>query len=359
MSGVLLVPDLALERWPSMDRYAGELARRIPELDVAAEARTLGGPRYLARYLRYPRALRRYRPKLVHVADHSYAHCLSAFPGVPSVVTIHDLYPVHVLAERGRTPRSAARDLLLRWVLGWARRASRWIAVSHFTASEAMRLLALPADKVRVAANGVAEAFFVRPPDAAIEARRHRWLGNQVGRLVVLHVGNCSPRKNVEAAIDALALLRRRGLDAWLVQVGGRFGPSHITAMERAGFAAFVVQEPTVDEATLIASYYAANALLLPSSYEGFGLPALEALAAGLPVVTTGAGGLAEAVGDAALVIEGAQPAALADALALALTDAPTRARLAAAGLVQARRHTWDATAQHVRRVYDELLPTP
>ncbi|OGT93968.1 MAG: hypothetical protein A2083_05715 [Gemmatimonadetes bacterium GWC2_71_9] len=359
MNRVLLVPDLALERWPSMDRYAAELARRLPDVEVPAEAATLRGARYLARYVRYPHALERYRPALVHVADHSYAHCLRAFPGTPSVVTIHDLYPLSVIGRRQRGPRALVRDMLLTWVVTWVRRASRWIAVSEFTAREAVALLGLPRERISVIGNGVDEAFFQRPADAALTARRHLWLGPiprsaPEVRRVILHVGNCEPRKNVEAAILALGLLRRRGADAVLVQIGGRFTHAHHAAIDAAGVEGFVRQEPQVDEAALVAAYYAADALVLPSTYEGFGLPALEAQAAGLPVVTSGAGGLAEAAGDASVTVEGANPPALADALALVLTDPALRAGLIERGSRRAHSHTWDAAAAKVRAAYDE-----
>lgn len=358
MNRVLLVPDLALERWPSMDRYAAELARRLPEVEVPREAATLRGPRYLARYAGYPRALRRYQPSLVHVADHSYAHCLRAFPGVPSIVTIHDLYPLSVIGRQESGPSALLRDALLWWVLTWVRRASHWIAGSEFTAREAVALLGLPSDRVHVAGYGVDEAFFKQPSDEAIAARRRHWLGATPhaddARRVILHVGNCEPRKNVEAAILALGLLRKRGADAFLVQIGGRFTPAHHAAIDAAGVEGFVRQEPQVDEAALVAAYYAADALVLPSTYEGFGLPALEAQAAGLPVVTSGAGGLAEAAGDASVTVEGANPPALADALALVLTDPALRAGLIERGRRRAHSHTWDAAAAKVRAAYDE-----
>jgi glycosyltransferase involved in cell wall biosynthesis len=356
---ILLVPDLRLEAWHSMDRYAAELARRLPEIAVAEEARTLGGPRYYARYVRYPRALRRYQPELVHIADHSYAHCLKSFPGAKSVVTVHDLYPVAVLEARQKSVRAAVRDRLLRWVLDWAHRASRWIAGSAFAAAECRRLLGVPEGQMKVIPYGVAEAFFRRPTEVAIAARRQAWLSaarSRSNRHVILHVGTCAPRKNVEAATAALGVLRRRGVDACLVQIGGEFKGGHRAAMAAAGVEDVVVQERMVDEASLLSAYYAADVLVMPSTYEGFGLPVLEALAAGLPVVTSGAGGLREAGGDAAVVADGANPPALADALELVLLDTEVRSSLRERGIAHARTHTWERTAELTRVLYREAL---
>ncbi len=368
---VLLVPDLALEHWPSMDRYARELAGRIAGITVPAEAAALRGSRYLARYVRYPRQLRRYRPALVHVADHSYAHCLASFPGVPSVVTIHDLEPLRSLAAAATTPRALVRNMLLRQVVRWIGRADRWIAVSRFTATEALALLALPVDRVTIVHSGVEPAFFRLPKAGAAEGLRCAWaervgasaLGPQAGPVsgpeprFVLHVGSCVPRKNVATAITALGRLRRDGLDAVLVQIGGEFGAPHEAAIRDAGVAGAVIQYPSVPEATLRLAYHAADVLAMPSTYEGYGLPALEAMAAGLPVVTSGAGGLAEAVGKAALIVRPCTPDALARALATVLRDATVARRLAERGRAHAATRTWERTAEAVSRVYGELLP--
>ena len=358
MSAVL-VRDLALERWPSMNRYADALAARLPGVTVPEEWRTLGGPRYVTRYWRYPRRLRRYRGDLVHVLDHSYAHCLSAFPGMRSVVTVHDLHPLRVLAEDDRRLRALVRDPLLRWSLGWVKRADRVIVSTGFTTHEVEQYLGVPAERIRRIAYGVDEAFFARPPDAAIAATRTRWRaalgrGGDAGR-VVLHVGSCIPRKNVEAAIGAVGLLRERGLDAVLVQIGGAWEQPHRRAMAEAGVAAHVLQERALADAELVVAYYAADALVIPSTFEGFGMPAIEAMAASLPVVTSGAGGLREAVGDAGIAVLATSAVAIADGLHRVLTDPASAAELRARGLVRARSFRWDDIAKQTRAVHDEL----
>ncbi|OGU00494.1 MAG: hypothetical protein A2085_05280 [Gemmatimonadetes bacterium GWC2_71_10] len=355
---VLLVPDLAVERWPSMDRYASALAQRLP-VAVPEAHRTVDGLRYLARYVRYPRALRREpRPALVHLADHSYAHCLAAFPGVPSVVTVHDLHPVHLL-QLGGSLRALPRNTMLRRTLRWLPRADRLVAVSRFVADEVVRLIGLPEERIAVAPNGVDDAFFGAPHPAVVTERRQGWLSASgvSGRArVLLHVGSCVARKRIDLAIATLAELRRQGMEAVFVQIGGVFTAEHRAVIAQHGVTSLVVQEPRVTEAALVTAYYAADALLMPSSYEGFGLPVLEALAAGRPVVTSGAGGMREAGGDAAVVLSSDDPARYAEALAaLLLEEGSAREARRQRGIAHARRHTWDATAQKIRAVYGEL----
>ena len=205
---------------------------------------------------------------------------------------------------------------------------------------------------------GFNEALLTRPPEERLRRRRAEWLrgaGRETppGRFVVLHVGLCVPRKELPRALAAVALMRERGVDALLVQIGGRFDVDQRRRIAALGLEPYVVQEPEVTEDALVAAYHAADVLLLPSSYEGFGLAALEAMASGLPVVTTGAGGLREVVGDAALVVPSGDPAELADALARVATDPSCRANLAARGLAGAHGRSWAATARGVTAVYE------
>ena len=355
----LLVRDLALERWPSMDRYADALAARIPQARVPDEWR-MTGERFTTRYWSYPRALRRYRADLVHVLDHSYGHCLRAFPGLPSVVTVHDLLPLRVLAEDQRGPRGLVRDALLRWVLRWVERADRIIVSTQFTAREVEHYLRRPADGVRVIPYGVDAHFFTRPPEGQCAARRQGWLDavpHGAQPVVLLHVGSCHPRKNLEAAIGALGILRTQGVDAVLVQIGGEWAEPHRAAMRAAQVESSVLQESGAAEDHLVAAYCAADVLVMPSSFEGFGLPAVEAMAAGLPVVTSGAGGLREVVGDAGIVTGAVDAASLAEAIGRLLSSPGLRQDLVTRGKARAAELTWDRAAQATLAVYRELVP--
>jgi len=270
--------------------------------------------------------------------------------GTRTVLTIHDL-------SFARLPETASPRLaayLNQVVPRSVRRADRVIAVSEATRQDVIALYGAPPEKVTVIHNGVDARFHPVTDMGARQALRARYrLGDAP---YILAVGAVHPRKNYVRLVEAFHRLNRP--DVRLVIAGGRGNPrgplfARIAALgltDSIRFAGFV------GDADLPTLYSAAHVLAFPSIYEGFGLPALEAMACGTPVVASNTSSLPEIVGDSGLLVDPADVDALAGALARALDDAALRAELIEKGLHRARRFTWAEAARQVRAVYGEWV---
>jgi len=365
LRSVLVVPDLPLENWPSMDRYAVGLIRGLDALDrdyVVANALRNGhgrpGPvgqarRYWERLVGYPASFKQARPDVVHVLDHTYAHVLAPRAGSRNVVTIHDLWPLRRLPQAG-TLRQRALDLLTRRMIDGIRRADVVTCDSGFSAREAQLLLGLPASRVRVVHLGVEETFFQAPDGARVTQFRRDVFGDV--RPALLHVSSCDPRKNIDGVLRIVAAIRHAAPHARLLQVGGRFTEEHRALVQSLGLADAVVQRARISDDELRLAYRSADVLLLPSLYEGFGFPVLEAQAAGLPVVCSDRGSLPEVAGDGALVVDPDRIDDWAAAVLECVENPGARERLVEAGTLNARRFTWERTASQIAATYEELL---
>jgi glycosyltransferase involved in cell wall biosynthesis len=264
-----------------------------------------------------PRLLRRVRPALAH-----FQYALPLRCSVPAVVTVHDLS-----FERDGAAMGLLDRLTFRWAVPRAvRRARRVLTVSERTRRDLVELYAAPAERIVVAPNGVDPAF--TPGD-----------GQHDG--YVLFVGAIQARKDPLAAFEAAAAA---GLP--LVVVGPAKERSLARELERRG--ATVHGYVSTDD--LAGLYRGAAALVLPSRYEGFGLPVLEAMACGTPVVATPDRALREVAGDAALF---AEPHELGEAIRRAVAE---RERLSAAGIARAKRFSWAETARRTADAYREAL---
>jgi glycosyltransferase involved in cell wall biosynthesis len=264
----------------------------------------------------------------------------------PSVVSFMDLSFL-------RFPRAfnrANRLYLTTMARGAVRRADHLIAISEHTRQDLIRLLGARPEQVTVTHCGVDPSF--RPLDpAAVAAYRER-MG--LPERFILYVGTLEPRKNVPRLLEAYARLRREGDAPPLVLAGAR-GWRHAAIdarLERLGLGDQVRFLGYVPAGDLPLCYNAAAVFVYPSLYEGFGLPPLESLACGTPVVTSNSSSLPEAVGDAALVVDPRDVAGLAGALRAALDDDALRERLRAAGFVQAARFTWRRMAEQTLAIY-------
>lgn len=271
-----------------------------------------------------------------------------AAPG-RGVVTIHDLA---FLAHPEALGAARRRYLTLLTALS-ARRAARIIAVSAFTRDEIVRRLRVPAGKIAVVHNAVDPAFAPLP---AAEVAAFR-AAQRLPARTILCVGTLEPRKNLTGLLDAFALLAPQ-TDAELIVVGGQgwlydAAIARVAALGLTGRVRFTGFVPDDD---LPRWYNAATVFVYPSVYEGFGLPPLEALACGAPTVTSAGTAMVEIVGDAALLTDPRDPAALAAALARLLDDDALRATLRERGPRQAAPFTWAHAAAATRAVYDDVL---
>jgi glycosyltransferase involved in cell wall biosynthesis len=269
-----------------------------------------------------------------------------------SLLTVHDLSFM-------TTPDCAEpslRDFLSRVVPRSVARADHVLADSESTRRDLMRLLGVPAEKTTVVYPGV-EARFQPEQDPAValtHLRQRYGLGDWP---FVLGVGTLEPRKNWTGLIRAWTRLRQAsGLPHRLVIAGGRgwLVEGIFEAAQASPYRADIVFTGFVADADLPALYAAADVFAFPSRYEGFGIPVLEAMACGAPVVCADNSSLPEAAGDAAVLVATEDDEALATALQSLIEDPALRQGLIAAGLAQARRFTWEAAAATLWRAYEQ-----
>jgi glycosyltransferase involved in cell wall biosynthesis len=253
---------------------------------------------------------------------------------VPYVFTLHDLIHLHVPAES-----SASKRLYYdRVVKPAVRRAHRVLSVSEFSKKELIAWAGVAPEKVVVVGNGVSDGFHPRGPRFQLE------------RPYLLYVGNRRPHKNVPALLAAfaasgcareIALLlsgeRDRETAAWIRAAG--------LTDAQVRFAG------AIDESRLPDFFRGALGVMVPSLYEGFGLPALEAMACGAPVLAADSSALPEVVGDAALLVDPKNKEALAEGIRRLVEDSSLRESLAGRGPQRAARFDWDKSAGRVLEV--------
>ncbi|MFZ4849816.1 MAG: glycosyltransferase family 4 protein [Caldilinea sp.] len=284
------------------------------------------------------------RPRLYHATEH-----LLPYLRTPAVLTVHDLiferYPEH------HTRRNV-------WFLKvgmrlFTRAAAAIVAVSQHTRRDLIALYKTPPDKIWVIHEGIDPLF---QPASAVEVARVR-AHYRLESPYLLMVGTLEPRKNHRTALHALAQLRAQGAPHQLVIAGGKgwlFEPIR-QQVDELGLADAVVFTGYVPAADLPALYTAAECLLLPSLYEGFGFPALEAMACATPVICSNAGSLPEIVGAAALQVSPLESAELAGAIRQVVSQPELSAQLRRLGREQAAAFSWERCAAQTAALYRQL----
>jgi len=264
------------------------------------------------------------------------------------VITVHDLtflyYPQFLTAESARYYGQIDRAV---------RQADHILADSHATRRDLMERLGVPPEKVTVV------HLAADPRCRPLAPARVRAVADRYGlpEPFLLFVGTLEPRKNVPTLLEAIHRLRRAGLEVPLVLVGRRgwLYDEVFARLQALGLEGQVRFLEGVTDEELVGLYNAARCLVLPSFYEGFGLPALEAMACGTPVIVSDRASLPEVVGEAGLLVDPTSPEALAEAIGRVWEDEALRQRMRRQGLAQAARFSWERVVRETLAVYEAV----
>ena len=319
-----------------MDKYSQELARRLP-------VRTIESRRYLSFWQVLRLAFIIWRVKgIIHLPNQHFAR-YALFRRRPFIVTVHDIARFRFSYDR----ETLIERLMLKIDVLGIKRAADIIATSQHTRDDLIQYLGIPGERITVIYNG-SDCRVFKPLNGEGESLDGRY---------ILYVGSERPRKNLGRLFEAFAELKPEFNGLKLVKVGpvGRSRTYRQDTMQKLNCLAIkddVVFVDYVEENDLASYYVSAELLAYPSFYEGFGLPPLEAMCSGCPVVTSNTSSLPEVVGEAGIMVSPDDTGGWVEAMRRVLTDNELRDEMVRKGLEQSRKFSWDRTAQQTLEVY-------
>ena len=322
-----------------LDKYSQELAERLGVKQIAT-----------SRYLSFSEGYRlakviRDEPDIVHLPNHHFAR-FAYFRKNPYIVTVHDLVRFYFPFD----PEKLAERIFLKLDIRGIKRAGHLIATSQNTKNDLIEYMKIPQNKITVIYNGIDRSIF-KPYDVRLRL---------LDKPYILYVGSERPRKNLGRLFEAFAILKKEFPDFKLLKIGpvGRHEKYRRNAekeLKRLGITRDVAFIDYVSEQDLVSYYCSAELLAYPSLYEGFGLPPLEAMSCGCPVVTSNISSLPEVVGEAGIMVDPRDITSLAEAMRRVLTDSKLRDGMVGKGLEQAKKFSWEKAAEQTREVYDKV----
>lgn len=357
--------------YPSMDVYADGLAiglrQAFPSWQVdeieprellnahitSRPARALNGvQRYADRFVAYPLRTLLHQADIIHVMSDHYFH-VARFPRLKSqkvVATCHDLiyyrFPQNIrqFASFLRISR-AAQEFCMRSL----RACDHVITLSQDNVNDLEKILGVKRENMTVIHNAVPAHF--HPGSPADRAAAREKLGLPAGKFCMMHVGTVEPRKNVDTILKALVTLKNENVV--FVKAGIEFTPAQqafITEHQLAGAIRHLGKVPNVEMAAV---YHASDALIFPSLYEGFPFPVGEAMASGIPVITSTASSLPEVAGGAALLVDPLDASKISASISELMNKPNRRADLVRRGFERVKDLTWVENARQVAAVYE------
>ncbi len=311
--------------------------------------------KYYETFWRHPRAVSQLDADIVHIIDQSDGHLAYWLnqKGKSTVVTCHDLvqfvYP-EILRGQSRIP--AISMGMWRYSINGMKRAEQVIAVSTNTAHDVHQFLKLEPNQVTVVPNGVEPCYRVLE-SAEKTALRQQYAPPDT--ICLLNVGSTHHRKNILTVLQVVKQLKDQGLPVCLWKTGGKFAPDQQTFIQQHQLEQQIIHFGNPDKEALVKIYNSADILVAPSLYEGFGLTILEAMACGLPVITSNCSSLPEVAGDAAVLVDPTDVEAISTTVRQIHQDAQYRQQLIDRGLARVQLFSWNNTAEQVAQVYEKI----
>lgn len=312
--------------------------------------------KYYETFWRHPRAVSHEDADIFHIIDQSDAHVAYGLHQAqkPIVVTCHDLvqfvYP-EILQNQSRFP--ALSLATWKYSVSGMTKADRVIAVSTNTAQDVTRMLEIEPEKITVVLNGINSEFRVLPTVESAEIRQQ--YTRSPDTFCLLNVGSTHQRKNILTVLQVLKSLKEKGFPVCLWRTGSDFTKDHKYFIQEHNLESDIFDLGNPDTARLVQIYNAADVLLAPSLYEGFGLTIVESMACGTPVITSNVSSLPEVVGDAAILVDPLDVEAIATAVFQLKQDPNYYRKLVEQGLLRAKFFSWQKTAEQVANVYETL----
>ena len=344
---------------PSMDRFAGDLAevnsdqvriwdastRRRSSHDVSARTE------WLRRWVIQPFEASRERADVFHITDHSYAQISLGLPRTRTVITCHDLIPLRAADMDLGFRLSRRQQAQYRLSVRFLHRAARVVANSAATREDIVRYLGVPRERIVIIPQGVSAQFV---PLGATNRDRWRSAMGIADQFVLMHVG-AVPYKNSETVVRVLAELATKGVETVVLQAGTPWPQTSMKLADELGVRDRIRPLGRVSDQDMVRALNAADTMLFPSLWEGFGYPVAEAMSCGTAVVTSDVPALRELIGDAGLSAGACDVGGLTRHLKALASDVEYRSNVARAGLARSAAFSWTRTRDAYVKLYQEL----
>lgn len=331
-----------------------------PQINASSSKRKsffYGVTSYYERYWRYPLTLTKQQVDIFHIIDHSDGHLARWLQRnhQPIIVTCHDL--INLIQPENVYNQALLPSVSMaawKYAIKGMHKARHIITVSSHTAQDVVRELHIQPERITVVPDAI-ESIFSPLPESEINFFRQQ-KGISPATFCLLNVGSNQPRKNVFTTLHVLQVLKEKGLPIHYWKAGADFTHEQKQFIQTHNLENSVTYLGKPDKQTLVKIYNAADILLAPSLYEGFGMTIIEAMACGTAVITSNVTSLPEVAGDAAILVSPIDVPAMVQAVCHLFEDKSYRQSLVEKGLVRSKLFTWEKTAEQIAEIYEKNL---